>query len=127
MVGSLLVILTRRIDLYRLPELLRSSGPVYITEGEKAAVALRTLGFTVTTSAHGAKAAKGTDWSPLAGRDAMILPDNDGVGAGYAADVIDLLSKLTPRPSIKIVNLPGLPIGGDVADFIAQRKGDGHE
>jgi putative DNA primase/helicase len=112
--------------LYRLPELLQSSGRVYVVEGEKAADALRALGFTVTTSAHGASSARGTDWTPLAGRDVVILPDNDAAGAGYAEAVIDLLSRLTPKPVIKIVNLPGLPVGGDVVDFIADRKGGGH-
>jgi putative DNA primase/helicase len=113
--------------LYRLPELLHSTGPVYVVEGEKAGDALHALGFTVTTSAHGAKSAKGTDWSPLAGRDVVILPDNDEAGAGYAESIIDLLTNLKPSSSIKIVNLPGLPAGGDVADFIAARKGGGHE
>ena len=114
-----------RWPLYRLPELLQSSGPVYVVEGEKAADALHALGFTVTTSAHGAKSAKGTDWSPLAGRDVVILPDNDDPGTGYAEDVIDLLSRLTPRPCIKIVNLPGLPDAGDAVDFIASRRAAG--
>jgi putative DNA primase/helicase len=113
--------------LYRLPELLKSSGPVYVTEGEKAADALHALGFTVTTSAHGANSAGGTDWTPLAGRDVVIIPDNDEAGAGYAEAVIDLLSGLTPRPCIKFVNLPGLPAGGDAVEFIAERKGASHE
>ena len=112
--------------LYRLPELLQSTGPVYVVEGEKAADSLHTLGFTVTASAHGANSAKGTNWTPLAGRDVVILPDNDDAGAGYAEAVIDLLSQVTPRPSIKIVNLPGLPEHGDAVDFIAERKAVSH-
>ena len=111
--------------LYRLPDLLRSSGTIYICEGEKAADALRTLGFTVTTSAHGANAAKGTDWSPLAGRDVVILPDNDDAGASYAADIIKILSKLTPRPRIKVVNLPDFSAGGDIAEFVEARLSAG--
>ena len=114
--------------LYRLPQLLQSTGPVFVLEGEKAADALHALGFTVTTSAHGAKAAMRTDWTPLAGREVVILPDNDAAGTGYARAVVDLLNELTPKPrSIKIVNLPGLLVGGDVVDFIAERKGGGHE
>jgi len=113
--------------LYRLPDLLRSTGPVHVVEGEKCADALRALGFTVTTSAHGAKSAKKTDWSPLAGREVVILPDHDDAGARYADDVIELLGHLSPRPSIKIVHLPGLPDGGDAVDFIAERQGGGHE
>lgn len=111
--------------LYRLPELLKSSGPVFAVEGEKAADALHELGFTVTTSAHGAKSARGTDWKPLAGREVIIPPDNDRAGAGYAEDVIDLLVKRTPRPSIKILRFPILPVGGDAVDFIAARRAAG--
>ena len=111
--------------LYRLPELLRSSGPVYVCEGEKAADALGALGFTVTTSANGAKAAKGTNWTPLAGRDVVILPDHDDAGAGYAEDVIRLLGQLAPKPTVKIVDLPGLPGAGDAVDFIANRHAAG--
>jgi Protein of unknown function (DUF3987) len=108
--------------LFRLPELLQSTGPAFVVEGEKCADALHALGFVATTSAHGAKSAKGSDWSPLAGREVVILPDNDEAGAGYAESVSDHLSKLTPTPRIKIVNLSGLPAGGDVVDFIADRK-----
>jgi hypothetical protein len=112
--------------LYRLPEILQSTGTVYVVEGEKCADALRDLGFVATTSAHGAKSAKGTDWTPLASRDVAILPDNDDAGAAYAEAVNELLSKLTPGPTVKIVNLPGLPPGGDVVDFIAERKSVTH-
>ncbi|MSU78421.1 MAG: DUF3987 domain-containing protein [Gemmataceae bacterium] len=111
--------------LYRLPELLQSTRPVYVTEGEKKADALRDLGFTVTTSAHGAQSANGTDWKALAGREVVILPDNDIPGAKYANDVIDLLYALTPRPSIKVVNLPNLSGHGDVVDYIAHRRATG--
>ncbi len=111
--------------LYRLPELLESTGLVFIPEGEKAADALRDLSFIVTTSAHGAQSAKGTDWRTLAGRDVVILPDNDGPGAKYANDVIDILHTLTPRPSIRLVNLPDLPDHGDVVDFVAHRRAAG--
>ena len=53
--------------LYSLPLLLQSTGTVYVVEGEKAADALHSLGFMVTTSAHGAKSAKGSIGG-LAGR-----------------------------------------------------------
>lgn len=41
--------------LYRLPQLRAMTGPVFVTEGEKAADVLVGAGPTVTTSAHGAQ------------------------------------------------------------------------
>src|SRR5439155_16687247 len=78
--------------------------------------------LTTTTSAGGSAAAHLTDWSPLAGREVVILPDNDEPGRKYAHDVVGQLVALSPRPSIRIVRLPGLPPSGDLADFIAQRS-----
>ncbi len=54
--------------LYDL-HLLGDGDEIIVTEGEKAAEAANQLGFRGTTSAHGARAAKGTDRSPLAGRE----------------------------------------------------------
>ena len=63
--------------LYALPELLSSGSPrVYVTEGEKAADATRSLGVTVTTSPHGCKSARSADWSPVRGREVVLIPDN---------------------------------------------------
>ena len=45
--------------LYALPELLQSTGRVWVVEGEKAADALRAIGLTATTSPGGSKAAQG--------------------------------------------------------------------
>ena len=65
--------------LYGLPELAKADR-VFITEGEKAADAARSLGFTATTSAGGSKAPHQADWHPLAGKECVILPDNDDAG-----------------------------------------------
>jgi putative DNA primase/helicase len=74
--------------LYRLVELLqRTAERVYVTEGEKAADAGGTLGLLATTSPHGAQSAAKADWRPLAGRDVVILPDNDEPGRRYADEV----------------------------------------
>jgi hypothetical protein len=111
--------------LYQLPAVLKSQGRVYICEGEKAADAVTALGLAATTSAHGAKAADKTDWSPLAGRTIVILPDHDEPGARYAEDVATLLARLNPAPTIKIVNLPDLPPHGDAVEYVADRKAAG--
>jgi hypothetical protein len=104
--------------LYRLPE-LAAAERVYVTEGEKAADVARYLRLTATTSSHGAKSAGKTDWSPLAGKEVIILPDNNGAGRDYAADVARILAKLEPAPKVKVVELDNLPDSGDIADWFA--------
>ena len=107
--------------LYRLPE-LADADRVYVTEGEKAADAVRSLGLAATTSAHGSKSAAKTNWSPLAGKESVVLPDNDEAGESYANTVREILSKLSPMPDIKVVVLTGLPEHGDIVDWINARK-----
>jgi hypothetical protein len=109
--------------LYRLPDLHKSKR-IYVCEGEKCADALALLGFVATTSSGGSQAASATDWTPLSGKDVVILPDNDIPGAKYAADVADILLRLNPAPSIKVLALPGLSDGEDVADLLARCSDD---
>lgn len=109
--------------LYHLPS-LKDAQRVYVCEGEKAAEAARALDYVATTSAGGSKAALKTDWSPLAGKDIVILPDHDEAGEDYALDVLTCLSKLSPPPLVRVVRLPGLPDHGDLADFINVKGGD---
>lgn len=103
--------------LYRLPE-LKAADSIVITEGEKAADAAVLLGYQATTSAHGSQSANQTDWSTLAGKEVVILPDNDKAGKQYAEVVTAILCRLDPPPTIKIVELPDLPEGGDIADLV---------
>jgi len=109
--------------LYRLPE-LADALRVFVTEGEKAAEAARSVGLSATTSAHGSKSASKTDWTPLAGKECVLLPDNDDAGQRYASEVAAILATLTPTPVVRLVDLPDLPPGGDMADFVAARGGD---
>lgn len=103
--------------LFRLPSLIPAK-TVYICEGEKAAESLCKIGLIATTSSNGAGAAEKTDWTPLAGKDIIILPDNDEPGLKYARKVEQILSGLKPRPHVRVILLPGLPPRGDAADFI---------
>lgn len=103
--------------LYLLPDLARARR-VVICEGEKAVDATCSLGFTSTTSAGGSQAASKTDWRPLAGKEVLILPDNDPPGRKYADTVAAILAKLTPAPMVRVVELPDLPDGGDIVDWI---------
>ena len=105
--------------LYRLPELgRRPQERVYVTEGEKAAEAGRQIDLLCTTSPHGSSSAAKADWSPLAGRDVVLLPDHDEPGHQYARDVAELLLALMPPATVRIVNLPDLPPKGDLYDWL---------
>jgi hypothetical protein len=117
------------LPLFRLPELIRpnlqadSNERFFVVEGEKCACELATLGWLVTTSAHGAEAPNKTDWQPLAGREVVILPDNDEAGRAYGHAVAQILSRLSPPANVKIVELPGLPPRGDCVDWLDARDG----
>jgi hypothetical protein len=98
-----------------------AAGTIYVTEGEKCADAARAIGLAAVTSAHGSSAAAKTDWASLAGRDVVIMPDNDPPGAKYARDVAGILLALNQPAKVKVVALPGLGDGGDIVDFIESR------
>ncbi|MBX3410388.1 MAG: DUF3987 domain-containing protein [Phycisphaeraceae bacterium] len=113
--------------LYALPDLVASpaGSRVFIVEGEKAADAARNCGLTATTSPHGSQSASKADWSPLSGRDVVILPDRDAPGEKYADDVARL-AMAAGAQSVRVVRLVELwaemPVGGDMAD-LAERTG----
>lgn len=103
--------------LYCLSEILDAER-VYVCEGEKAADAARSIGLVATTSPHGSQSANKADWTPLIGKEIILLPDNDQAGKKYIDDVKAILAKLKPAPVVKVVNLPDLPDGGDIVDWI---------
>jgi hypothetical protein len=106
--------------VYRLPELLAADKAerVYVVEGEKCADCAHKLGLIATTSAGGNSAAANSDWSPLAGRQIVILPDADAAGEKYTQDVVRIVTGMTPPAVVQIVRLPGLGDGGDIVDFV---------
>lgn len=86
------------LPLYNLPAILAApkNCPVFVVEGEKAADSIIGLGSSkdavvATTSAHGAKSPQRTDWSPLKGRQVVLVPDNDSAGEKYVAAVARLI------------------------------------
>ncbi len=107
----------RRV-LYRLPELLAAdpSTPVFVVEGEKDVDAIVTLGGVATTNPMGAEVWN-DEYSPsLVGRRVIIIPDNDKSGIDHAHNVA---RSVTPfARSVKVVNVPGLLIAGDVSDYL---------
>ncbi len=118
--GWMLCAMSAPRPLYRLPD-VTASNRVYVAEGEKAADALRSFGLTATTSPGGCKAAKHADWSVLAGKDVVLVPDNDEPGELFAESVIGILSCELHGTTVRIIRLkdiwPGIPDGGDAADF----------
>lgn len=103
--------------LYSLPT-LAAAPLVFVSEGEKACDALRSLGLIATTSPFGAKSAAKTDFSPLGGRTVVLLPDNDEAGEAYLERVAGILAALPDPPKLKILRLPNLPEGGDAYDWL---------
>jgi predicted P-loop ATPase len=106
----------RRV-LYRLPELLASSGGVFVCEGEKDVDNLRALGVAATTNPGGAGKWRSEYGIFLKDRDVVILPDNDVAGISHAHQVKKLVSGIAK--SVRILHLPDLPEKGDVSDWIA--------
>lgn len=82
--------------LYRLDKLAASVGAmVIVCEGEKAADAAAVLfpDAVATTMLNGAQSPHKADWTPLAGRDVILWPDNDDAGRACMASVAGLLKK----------------------------------
>ena len=107
----------RRVP-YRLPELLAADPAewVHVVEGEKDANNLSLLGLVATTNPGGAGKWREEFGPYLQARRVAILPDNDPPGQAHALDVAH---KLVPHAAaVRIVNLPDLPPGGDVSDWL---------
>lgn len=104
------------LPLLNLP-LVIGADKVLVLEGPKCAEIATKLGYVATTSSHGAKSAHRTDWSPLAGKTVVIIPDCDPAGDAYEAKVRELLAQLNPAPIVKVLRLPGLEAGEDIAEW----------
>ena len=109
----------RRV-LYRLPDLAAAdpAQTVFVCEGEKDCDRLVSLGLVATTSPQGSSSWAKADSKVLAGRQVVVLPDNDPPGRQYVLKVArDLVDKAA---SVRIVDLAGLPHKGDVSDWLDQ-------
>jgi putative DNA primase/helicase len=118
-----------KLPLFNLAELRnRPTEKVYLVEGEKCACTLRDeLGLLAAASAHGAKAADKTDWTPLADRKVVILPDADDEGERYASKAANALLNLEQPARIRIVRLPDLPPKADCVEWLQSRNGQPRE
>ena len=102
--------------LYRLPE-WHKAGYVVICEGEKDADTVKDrLGFYATTNPAGAGnwAEHHSRW--VAGKDVVILADNDAAGRNRLAYLQWTLKGICGR--IKAVTFEDLPEGSDITDLV---------
>lgn len=107
--------MTEPRPLFNLPALIRSSDPVIIAEGEKAASALIAAGYNATTWSGGSSAHGKTYWDFLRGRECVIWPDNDPPGFLAAEAIAKRLETICA--SIRMVVPPeGVEAGWDAAD-----------
>lgn len=105
--------------LYHLPEVLKAA-IVFVVEGEKDADTLREHGFVATTNAGGA----GAKWLPeftdaLAGREVIIIPDNDKPGRERAVRIARSLIGRATR--LVILEVEG---ARDVTEWFAMGHGE---
>jgi DNA primase len=110
--------------LYGL-ESIPAKGQIMVVEGEKTAdAARRLLNTPVVTWAGGTSAVEDTDYSQLAGRSVVIVPDADDPGRKAAAQIALALNQVGAA-RIKIVDTDGQPVGWDLAD--AEAEGWNHD
>lgn len=111
--------------LYNLPA-LKSSGTVYVVEGEKDVETMKRNGLISVCGAHGAGSGK---WLPqyteaLKGRNVIVIPDNDTQGKNFAIETCNALAG--HAASVKMINLIdewiNLPEKGDISDVFQMDK-----
>lgn len=110
----------KRLVLYRLPELLAADprDAVFVLEGEKDVdLAIERFGLVATTNPMGAGRWRPEFCEPLAGRNIIVVPDNDQPGCDHANQVVKMLTET--GCVVRIVSLPDLPPKGDFSDWVA--------
>lgn len=95
-----------------------TTNPVYVVEGEKDVLAAQSVGAVAVCSAMGAGKAHLADWTPLAGRQVIIVADKDDPGRKHARQVAQLLADVAG--GVQIVEAA---VGKDAADHIAAGLG----
>ena len=104
--------------VYRLPK-IKGHPAVFITEGEKDADRVASIGLPATTCSGGAEKWRDDYARQLVDAGVQrvaILLDNDAAGRRHADQVA--ASCQAAGLGVRIVTLPGLPEKGDVSDFL---------
>jgi KaiC/GvpD/RAD55 family RecA-like ATPase len=104
---------------FRLPELLKAK-VVGICEGEKDCLNLVRAGWDATCNNGGAGNFKATLAPYFAGKHVALFADNDEPGRKHVENVAALLKPVAA--SVKVVEIPDLPLKGDVSDYLASGK-----
>ena len=109
----------KRQVLFHLREVIEAP-IVFVVEGEKDVETLRSQGFVATTNAGGAEA----PWLPefseaLAGREVIVIPDNDRPGRDRAARIARALIGRVTR--LVILELEGAK---DVTEWFDKGHGE---
>ena len=102
--------------LYHLPEIIQSTTPVMIVEGEKDVENLRSLGFTATTSPMGAGKWKASYDQYLKDKEVILVPDHDKPGYQHCRNIGQSLWGIASK--IKWLELPDLEEKEDISDWI---------
>ncbi len=103
--------------LYRWPDLARHGHTtVYVTEGEKDADRLASLGFLAVTVASGSWSQEAIE--ALRGYQCLVMEDNDRSGRDKARKAARALYGIAA--SVRVVRMPGLGEGHDVSDWLDQ-------
>jgi hypothetical protein len=108
-----------RIVPYKLPELLDAISKgryVYLTEGEKAADAIISLGSVATTSHAGSGSWPEAITQYFQGANVVILPDNDAPGWKYAKKAASKIMHVAK--SVRVIDLGGDDLGDDAYEWI---------
>lgn len=111
-------------NLHRLAT-MPTGEPVFFLEGEAKADVLTEWGLYATSLDSGGQSGKGASWRKewnryFKGREVFILPDNDPTGEEYAKSLAGHL--LPVAASVKVLRLPGLPVKGDVIDWLKRER-----
>lgn len=103
-------------NLVAVNKAIAEGKPILFVEGEKDVVRLAGHGLTATCNIGGAGKWGKEESACLAGADLVMLADNDVPGQKHRADAARLLAGTVS--GFRFVDLPGLPEGGDVSDWL---------
>jgi len=102
--------------------LINESDTVLVVEGEKCCDALARYGIVAVTNPFGSGKAEHASWTPLAGKNVVLWPDNDKVGCNHMRQVQAILDTIEPKPRTAWLEPSDLELAEkeDAADLIEQ-------
>lgn len=107
--------------LYRLHEIVKAD-QVFVFEGEGKANLAASWGLAATCLDTGAESKWRDSYTPhLAGKDVVIVPDNDKAGEEYLQKIARALHGVAR--SVRVLRLPGLIEKQDVIDWARLQEG----